>query len=297
MYHKGFSLTALAVATVVVGLYPLPSRAAKPIEFVMTNQLASTHWAAKNMEKFAAEIEKRSGGRIKPRVFNSGTLFKDKEAVAALGSGAVQMVWPVSVQLESIAPEYGVINLPFSMRDDVMLKKGARKAVASMLSKYVLDKGIRVMGLMRTADLIFLFKNKAVTKPSDLKGEKVRVTGGRVLQELMREFGASPISMSASEMGTAMMQGAIDGIFTSAGGWKMVGVKTAGVATRVPGLSLLTYSVLVDNKWLNSLPDDLRSVIVDTTNEILATQWTKAIASDKKFMAKLIAGGGKLVVV
>jgi len=274
-----------------------PARAQQPIEMVMTDEIATSHWTAKMMDEYAALIEQRSQGRIKPKVFHSGTLYKDKDAVAALGSGAVHMVWPVSVQLESIAPQYGVINLPFAVTDEAMERPDVARDVAAMLSGLVADKGIRVMGLMRTADLIFLFKDKPVESVSTLKGTKIRLTGGRILQLLMRDFGASPVSMPASEMAAALMQGAIDGIYTSAGGWEMVGTNAAKVASIVPGMSLLTYSVCVDEKWLNGLPPDLRQIVESTTNEIVAQQWKRAIAADKETMDHLIAQGGRLETV
>ncbi|EWY39097.1 hypothetical protein N825_08825 [Skermanella stibiiresistens SB22] len=125
---------------------------------------------------------------------------------------------------------------------------------------------------------------------------KIRLTGGRVLQDTMRRFGANPVTMPATEMAAALMQGAIDGIFTSAGGWEMVGT-TAKVASYVPGMSLLTYSMLVDKNWLEELPDDLRQVVTATTKEMLAQQWQSAIDSDKKVMDKMLADGGRLVTV
>ncbi|EWY39096.1 hypothetical protein N825_08820 [Skermanella stibiiresistens SB22] len=134
-------------------------------EMVMTNEIATTHWTAQAMEHYAAQLKERSGGRIVPKIYHAGTLLKDKEAVAALGTGAVHMVWPVSVQLESLAPKYGVVNLPFMITDELMLKPGAADEIAALLSKNVEDLGIQVMGLMRTADLIFLAKDKEIDQP------------------------------------------------------------------------------------------------------------------------------------
>lgn len=276
---------------------PATARAQQSIEMVLTDEIATTHWAAKLMDDYAQQIEQRTQGRIKTRVFHSGTLYKDKDAVAALGSGAVHMVWPVSVQLESIAPQYGVINLPFAISDAMMEGGEVGGDLAAMLSGLVADKGIRVMGLMRTADLMFLFKDKAVAAPADLRGSKIRLTGGRVLQSLMREFGASPVSMAASEMAAALMQGAIDGIYTSAGGWEMVGTGAAKAASLVPGMSLLTYSVCVDDKWLKALSPDLRQIVEATTRETIERQWKHAIAADKETMDRLRAEGGRLDVV
>lgn len=289
-------LVGMTVAGLAAGTPGQARAQAAPVEMVMTDEIATSHWTAKMMDEYAALIEERSKGRIKPKVFHSGTLYKDKDAVAALGSGAVHMVWPVSVQLESIAPQYGVVNLPFAVTDAAMSKPETAQEVSKLLSGLVADKGIRVMGLMRTADLIFLFKDKEVDSVGDLKGSKIRLTGGRVLQLLMRDFGASPVSMPASEMAAALMQGAIDGIYTSAGGWEMVGTNAAKVASLVPGMSLLTYSVLVDDKWMKGLPDDLRQVVETTTNEIIAKQWQRAIDADKKTMDQMIAQGGRLAV-
>lgn len=269
--------------------------AQEPIPMVLTNAIATTHWGSQLMQEYADELEARTEGRIDTKVYHGGTLYKDKDALAALGTGAVHMVWPVSVQLESVSPQYGVVNLPFAITDELMQADGAAPELAKTLSSY-LPENLEVLGLMRTAELIFLFDDLAVEEPSKLKGQKVRLTGGKVLQSLMRGYGASPISMPASEMATGMMQGAIDGIFTSAGGWEMVGVGVADTATLVPGLSLLTYSVVVDKEWLNDLPDDLRKIVTDTTNEMLATQWEEAIEDDLNTRNHMLDDGGKWVV-
>lgn len=271
-----------------------PARAQeKPIEMILTDELATSHWSTKIIDDYAKSIHERSGGRISPKVFHAGTLYKDQDAVAALGSGAVHMVWPVAVRLESIAPQTGVISLPFAVTDEMMLKPGAPEALGKFLSSYVEPKGIRVMGLARTADLFFLFRNDFIKSIGDMKGRKIRVTGGRVLQQLMREFGASPISMSAAEMAPAMVQGAIDGILTSSGGWEIVGLSAAPKATAVPGLSLVTYAVLVDDKWLKELPADLRNIVEDTTMELIRSNWPIAMKRDKETLEQMIKAGGE----
>lgn len=285
---------ALAAPALFAGL---PARGQAAIEMVITNEIAATHWSALLQEDFARSLAERTGGRIRPRVFHGGTLYKDREAVTALGSGTVHMVWPVSVQLEGLVPAYGVVNLPFALTDDVMLREGAPEAIAEFLSRFVADRGIRVLGLLRAADMIFLFRDRAVETVAALRGAKVRVTGGRTIQALMRRFGASPVSMPASEMATALMQGAIDGIYTSAGGWGMVGPSAAGVATLVPGLNLFTYSVLADARWLEGLPADLRRAVLDHTAEFVRTQWRRGIESDREALQQQIGAGGRLVTV
>lgn len=143
--------------------------------------------------------------------------------MAALGTGAVHMVWPVAVRLETVAPEAGVLSLPFAIDDEMMAKPGAPEAVAGYLQKYMAPRGIRVMGIARTADLFFLTRYKHLEQMSDLRGMKIRATGGRVLLDLLGSFGANSVALPAPEMGPALSQGAIDGALTSAGGWEMAG--------------------------------------------------------------------------
>ena len=293
MIHRR-SLIAAAAAALAATAAPAQD---EPIEMVLTNEVATTHWKAALMEEFAERIRERSGGRIDAQVFHAGTLYTSRDAVGALGTGAVHMVWPVSVQLESLAPEYGVINLPFAIDDTLMMTEGAAPALAEMVSQYVADRGIRVMGLMRAAELMFLYEDKVVDAPDKLGGDKIRMTGGRVLQSLMRELGANPISMPASEMATALMQGAIDGIYTSSGGWQMVGANAAEIATHIPGMGLVTYTVLADDAWLENLPEDLREVVISTTEELLADQWASGIESDQATAELMIEQGGRLVTV
>lgn len=287
---NGLSKLAAALALVIASAAVVAQ--AQPIEMIITDELATTHWSTKIIDQYAKDIETRTSGRIIPKVFHAGTLYKDQDAVAALGSGTVHMVRPAVVRLETIAPPTGVVSLPFSLTDEIMLRPGAPKAVGEFLSQYVEGRGIRVLGVMRTADLMFIFRDKVIKDVSDLRGKKVRVTGGRVVQGLMRAYDASPVSMAASEMTPALVQGAIDGIFTSPGGWEIVGVNAGKMASHVPGLNLLTYAVLFDKKWLEGLAPELRSIIEEVTAELVQANWSQAIAADKETLDRLLAAGG-----
>lgn len=291
---KGSSLALMLLSSVALASQPA---AAADVEMVMTNQIAPNHWAAKLMDEYAATLEEKSGGRINVEVYHSSSLFKDSEALASIGTGTVHMVWPVSVQLEAIAPDYGVVNLPFAITDALMTKEGAAQELSDTLSEMVAGRGLRVMGLMRAGDLVFLFPDSFVESEEALSGAKIRVTGGKVLQDLMKNYGASPVTMPATEMAAGLMQGAIDGIFTSYGGWEMVGVSGAQKATLIPGLSLVTYTVVADDAWLKGLPDDLRTIVEDTTAELLATQWQRGIEGDNEKRDLMVSQGGELMVV
>ncbi|WP_111732464.1 TRAP transporter substrate-binding protein DctP [Roseovarius amoyensis] len=281
---------ALAAATMISGI-------ASAEDLVLPSEVAATHWKTEYMEQFAADVGEATGGEIEVKIFPAGQLYSDQAALGALGTGAVQMVWPVSVRLETIAPETGVINLPFAISDEMMQNECMKSGVTELLSDEMTESGLRVLGLLRTADLYFIFSDREIASMEDLQGAKVRVTGGRVVQDTMRALGISPVSMAASEMSTALSQGAIDGVFTSPAGWsEMIGM-TGKNAFYVPGFSLLTYAIVVDDNWYQNLSPEQRDAIKNSVDEMAATQWSEAIEKDKVSIEKMTSQGANLVTV
>ncbi len=260
-------------------------------EMVLPSEVAATHWKTNYMNEFAETVKKRTNGALVVKVFPAGQLYNDQDAMAALGTGAVHMVWPVTVRLETIDPRTGIINLPFVLSDELMTNRCFSTDITKLMSSYVEPRKLQVLSFLRTSDLMFVFKDRDVQKLEDLKGAKVRVTGGKVFQDTMRALNTSPVSMAASEMSTALSQGAIDGVFTSPAGWaEMIGI-TAKYAWYVPGMSVATYAIIVDKAWLDGLPAAQKKVVTDTVAEIGQRQWNEAIEADKKLIQKMTAQG------
>ena len=279
------------LAGLLSGAFLALAPAARAADLVLPSEVAASHWKTKYMNQFADEVKKKTNGALNVKVFPGSQLYNDQDAMAALGTGSVQMVWPVAVRLETIDPRTGIINLPFAISDEMMLNRCFNDDLTKMISSYVEPRKLQVLGFLRTSDLMFTFKDRDVQKLEDMKGAKIRVTGGRVFQDVMKSFNTSPVSMAASEMSTALSQGAIDGVFTSPAGWaEMIGM-TAKYAFYVPGMSVATYAVIVDKPWLDGLPAAQKKAVTDTIAEIGLRQWSEAIEEDKKLIQKMTAQG------
>lgn len=260
-------------------------------ELVLPNEVAASHWKTAYMNEFAAKVDKRTSGSLDVKVFPSSQLYNDQDALAALGTGAVHMVWPVSVRIETIDPRLGAINLPFTLTDKLMGNQCYAKGLTELMSSYVEPRQLKILGLLRAADLFFIMSKRDVRQMADFKGTKIRVIGGRVFLDTIRALEASPVSMPASEMSTALGQGAIDGVFTSAGGWaEMIG-QTGKHAYYVPNFSLTTYAVVVDKAWFDELSEVEQKAITSSMDEITAKQWKEVVVEDQKLIDKMVAGG------
>lgn len=259
---------------------------------VVTSEIPVTTNPSPTIEKFLELIKERSNGEITGSHYPASQLYNDRDALGAIGTGAVQMVWPVSSRLEQIDERLGIISLPFTLGPEEMTNQCFVKSFAEDMSEYIEPKGMKILGFARTAELSFVMRNKKIVKAEDLKNQKIRVIGGKVMLDSMRKVGASPVSMAASEMSAALAQGAIDGVLTSPAGWHDVLGTAAKHTTLVPGLSLATSAVVIDKVWYDELGESLRAVVDQTLAEVLEEQWLGTIEKDKQLIEAMVSKGG-----
>jgi TRAP-type C4-dicarboxylate transport system substrate-binding protein len=295
-HHRRFNLPTVARGLVAALSTVAALGTASATDLILPSEVAVTHWKTGYMNEFAEAVKAKTKGALNVKVFPASQLYNDKDGMAALGTGAVHMVWPVTVRLESIDPRTGTLNLPFGLTDQSMMNTCYKQGVVKLISSYVEPRGLQVLGFLRAADLVFVMRDKEVKRLEDMKGTKIRVIGGKVLLDTIRSFDASPVSMPASEMSTAMSQGAIDGAFTSLGGWTdMIGA-TGKVGWYVPGMSVAAYAVVVDKNWLKELPAGHSAAVTEAIADIATRQWKEAIDADQDLIKKVKAQGSSFTV-
>jgi len=266
-------------------------------EIIITSEIPVTTNPSLYIEQFLKEIETKTHGEVKGKYFAASQLYNDRDALVALGTGAVHMVWPVASRLELFDKRTGVLSLPFELNEKQLTNACFAKGLAEQMSSYLEPAGLGVLGFLRTAELIFLMRNKEVTSVADLKRQKIRVVGGRVMLDAMRTVDASPISMAASEMSVALSQGTIDGAMTSPAGWTDVLGMSAKYGALFPGMSLATSPVVVDKVWFDGLPQAHKTAIQEVLDGIIERQWKETVEKDKALVKQMVDQGAVYHVV
>ncbi|PHY06931.1 MAG: C4-dicarboxylate ABC transporter substrate-binding protein [Alcaligenaceae bacterium] len=279
---------------IIQGLVLTPCRAA---DMVVTSEIPLIVNPSPYITEFVEAVTKRTNGALNGKYFHAASLYNDRDAIAALGTGAVQIVFPVTSRLEQMDARVGVASLPFSLSSTKMLNKCFADGYTKLLSSFVEPKGAKILGILRTADLMFLMKSRDVQKLEDLKGQKIRVISGGIILDTIKSVGASPVALAAPELSPAISQGVIDGMITSPAGWADVVGITAKYATLVPGMSLATSAVLVDKKWFDGLPVAQRQTIQEVIDEIIKRQWIETVAKDEMLIKRMIDLGGSYRVM
>ena len=260
-------------------------------EAVLVHDIAPPHPRYAQLARMQAEVARRTQGMLTIAINPGGkVLYPGQASLDAVRNKSVPLTFVNSAFLQSIDPDLGVLNLPFTVTDELVAKRGAQGLV-DLVSGYVEPRGLVALGVMRGADTILIFKSRQVSTPDEMKGLKIRVAGPGVYGEIVKSLGATPVVFPAIEMGSALARGAMDGIITSPGGWGK-NVKDAPVASLVPGLLFYTYFLIADKAWYEALPAVERKALADSARLAVTEKWEEMRQDDARLVAELVAAGG-----
>lgn len=163
--------------------------------------------------RFADLVKERSGGSIVIDVFPNDTLAggNSTKGVEYIASGGADLGAYATSVLANLEPKISVATIPWSFTS----YQDARETIDSTGGAYYAGlleaKGITYLGSFHNGFRQLTNSKRAVTKPEDLKGLKIRVPGSAVYMNVFKVLGANPTAMSWSEVFTAIQQGTIDG--------------------------------------------------------------------------------------
>ena len=249
---------------------------AQPIVIKFSHVVAADTPKGKAAEMFKKLAEERTKGRVKVEVYPNSQLYKDKEELEALQLGAVQMLAPSLAKFGPLGvKEFEVFDLPYIFPSKEVLRAVTEGPIGMGLLKKLETKGIIGLAYWDNGFKV-LSANKPLKSPADTKGLKMRIQSSKVLDAEMRALGALPQVMAFSEVYQALQTGVVDGtenppsnMYTQ----KMHEVQKYGTITNH---GYLGYAVIVNKKFWEGLPADIRATLEGAMNE--STRFANAIA-------------------
>ena len=236
---------------------------------------------------FADEIEKRLPGQFKFALYPGGQLGKEKALITNVKAGSLEMI-NVASGVMKLDKKLGLFDLPwlFSGRDHV------RKAMGGALGQQVVERleskaGVVVVGIYENGFRHVLNKKRAVAKPDDLKGLKIRISGGKFRQGVFQQMGATPQKVAWKETFTALQTGVVDG--AEAATYGFYEQKQFEVAKHLSLTGhVYTPSFLVASKaFWDSLTAEQQKVFKEVGAAITDTAYDGAKALEAKYFAEM----------
>jgi C4-dicarboxylate-binding protein DctP len=225
---------------------------------------------------FKKLAEERTNGRVKIEIYPNSQLYKDAEELEALQLGAVQMLAPT---LSKFGPlgirEFEVFDFPYLFDSYADVHKVTMGPVGQILLKKLDAKG--VVGLAYWDNGFKpMSANKALRKPEDVKGLKMRIQSSKVLEAQMRALGALPQVMALSEVYQGLQTGVVDGTENVTSNFYTQKMYEVQKFLTLTNHGYIGYVVIANKKFWDGLPSDVRTALASALKE--ATEYGNGLA-------------------
>ena len=238
-------------------------------------------------DEWAKEVDKRTNGKVKIRIFYGGTLTPGDKSY----DGTVQGLSDLGVTAPSYSfgrfPMVELFDYPVGYTSNV----GATRLVNDFFARFKPKEydDVKVMYFV-VSTMAGVHTNKAVNKLEDLKGMKLRSTG--TVAQVVSALGGTPVALPIGDTYDSMSRGVINGIVSmneALQGWKFAEVTKFTTEAKNANVALVMAIVMNKAKW-NAIPPETQKIIEEINKEWIdrsAKTWDEMAKAGKEFSLKL----------
>jgi len=244
--------------------------AADVIELRYASYQPTTSQLYKCQQWWGEQLEKRSGGKVKVKLFPGQQLAKAKQMLEAISAGMTD--------IGGVSPSYTPSKLALHTLDFVPGLAPVRADQQMLILNGPLRNNPSIVKELNTVNVVNLFtlclpgysviSTKPISKPEDFKGVKIRCTG--MLAPFFKSMGAIPVFTPAPEAMMAMSRGVVDAVAGCGDYWhKAYKLDEVGkYLTRDVSFGGATLDILMNKKSYDKLPADVKKIIDDLRQEM-----------------------------
>jgi TRAP-type transport system periplasmic protein len=156
------------------------------------------------------------------------------------------------------------------------------------LAKEAAGQGVRIL-LNFTSGSVGILSKSAVLSENDLKGKKIRSTGGWT--PLFKSLGATTVTFGFEEVHEALDRGTIEGSINYLPFVKSYKhYEVAGHFTEARLGQVLGYGAGINLNLWNSMPEDLRAAITEVSDAFIDRYARAYLEAEEKTKQELMAG-------
>jgi TRAP-type C4-dicarboxylate transport system substrate-binding protein len=275
MRKRGILIGLMVIVTLV------PSIVFGAIELRFANYFPVPARQSKICEEFIKDLEARSGGELKIRLFTAGTLL----SAPKIYDGVVEGI--ADIGFSNISYTYGrfrmteALDLPLGFPNAWVSNHVANDFYRQFKPKEW-DK-IHMLSMHTSPVNVVLTASKPVNKMEDLKGMTLRGTG--FIADVVSALGGTPRSIAMPEAYEAMQKKVIQGLMIpmeTLRAFRLAEVSKYVTECWPIGQVYTFYLIMNKDKW-NKLPPNIQKILNEYPfEEKLATTWNEIDIDGKK---------------
>ena len=213
MLNRRRLVTALGAAALGAPRFAFAQGSYKA-EYKMSTVVPPAFAWGRGGEIFLTLVKERTNGRIVIKQYPGASLVQGQQdrEFSAMRQGVIDVLCGAPINWTSTVPQLGIFTLPFLMPDHkawdaVMADTPLMKDYFELVRK----AGAEPLAMGETGYRQISNSKRAVIRPDDMKGLKIRVVGSPMYGDIMTSMGANPTFMSFADAQPALASGAIDG--------------------------------------------------------------------------------------
>lgn len=210
-WPKALAVGVLAVAVIASPVGSSPAYGARTLK--LGHIMGVQHQVHQTALKFAEYVKAASKGALEIRVFPSGQLGQEKEMFESMRLGSLEMGYIAGNAVENFEPSAGLFSLPYLFGSYEHVFRVQDGAVGQEIARRVLARtGVRYLAPGNIGFRNVLTRSKAIHKPEDFRGLKLRVPPSPAFVAAFKLLEANPTPIPGGEMYTALQTGLVDGV-------------------------------------------------------------------------------------
>jgi TRAP-type C4-dicarboxylate transport system substrate-binding protein len=248
----------------VLGLAFTAPGNAKTVTLRYAQQNPDTGWSTVNcVEPWLRQVEEATGGKVKIQSFHGQTLAKGKDMWNAVKSGITDIGWCFHGYWPGMTPLADVISLPGLPFDSAEKGSAVLWQVYEKFPEIQKEfEDVQVLLLYTSEPYSLITREKPVKTLEDLRGMKIRMTGGPPT-DMMKALGGVPMLIPMPDNYISLQKGVIDGLGAP---WEAINVwrfhEVTEYFTQVP-FPAVYFSIAMNKAKWNRLSQDVQEAIME----------------------------------
>lgn len=215
MYRTKKILITAGVSALTLGLASCGSEGSEEqtYEWDLQHTVGENSTWQEGAEVFAEALDEKSDGRMQLTIHGNEQLAGGDSArgVEMVMNGETAFSYHSTIIYAGLDPRFGAISAPFLYEGyeevDTVIQGDGLEAYEDLTESH----GVKHLGFGENGFRQLTNTVREVTEPEDLEGLKIRIPGITMFQDIYRELGANPTTMSFPEVFSALQQGTIEG--------------------------------------------------------------------------------------
>jgi len=288
----GAAALAMAVAAA------LPATAQETYNLKFASYIGKGAAQSKAIEWWAQEVEKRTDGRVKTRIFYQGALLPAADIMKGIADGRADLGYMANAYHPAELPLSSVVGVPF-------ITSNAEAQMRTFQDLYENNEafhnewekqGLHVLFFHPLSENIVGMREPASTL-ADFKGKSIRGLG--YINQVLEIIGANPVAIAAPEIYEALQRKTIDGYsgfaFEVVTALKLNEVAPYTVATGT-GNYVFAATPITKTLW-DKMPEDIKTVLTDVSREYMVKVIEILKQTEDEVCAAIKAKGGTVAVL